>query len=330
MNLAHLASMTDGRGVFEHAEGTVRRAEHGYCTDDNARVLVVMAREPDRGDARRLTRVCLRFVLDAQDRDGRCRNRRDRAGTWTDTGGTDDCWGRTLWGLGSLATHHEDPLLKVLARHGYDKSVAVRSPYPRAMAFAALGAAAVASVDPAHEPTRALLRDALVTIGAVPDGDWRWPEPRLAYANAALAEAVIAAGDALNDVAAIDRGLAMLGWLLTRETARGHLSVAPAGGAGPEADGAAFDQQPIEVAALADACWRAYTITGDRSWLRGVEAAAAWFDGDNDSGLRMFDVETGGGYDGLSATEVNRNEGTESTLALISTMQRARAQQQAP
>ncbi|MCC6438763.1 MAG: glycosyltransferase, partial [Acidimicrobiales bacterium] len=311
-------------------DGAVRSAEHGYCTDDNARVLVVMAREPDRGDARRLTRVCLRFVLDAQDRDGRCRNRRDRFGAWTDVGSTDDCWGRALWGLGALASHHEDPLLRVLARHGYDKSIGVRSPWPRAMAFAALGAVAVASVEPAHEPTRALLRAALEVIGTVPDAAWRWPEPRLAYANAALAEAVIAAGDALNDVAAIDRGLAMLGWLLTRETERGHLSVTPAGGCGPNDAGAAFDQQPIEAAAMADACWRAYTITGDRAWLRGVEASAAWFDGDNDSGLTMFDPDTGGAFDGLSATEVNRNQGTESTLALISTMQRSRAQQQAP
>jgi hypothetical protein len=51
--------------------------------------------------------------------------------------------------------------------------------------------------------------------------------------------------------------------------------------------------------------------------------AAAWFDGDNDSGTVMWDPFTGGGYDGLEATGPNENQGAESTLALISTRQQA-------
>ena len=38
----------------------------------------------------------------------------------------------------------------------------------------------------------------------------------------------------------------------------------------------------------------------------------------------MFDPATGGGYDGLGPDGPNLNEGTESTLALISTLQHAR------
>lgn len=326
---AHVASLTDTIGLFEHAEGTVRRPEHGYCTDDNARLLVVAAREPDDGVLRRLSRVCLRFVLDAQERDGSCHNRRDRGGSWTDTTSVEDCWGRALWGLGSIAGLHVDPLLRTLARAGYDKSIERRSPWPRAMAFAALGAVAVTSIDPDHGPTRQLLRDAVDVIGPLPTGSWRWPEPRLAYANAALAEAVIAAGDALHCMDDIDRGLTMLGWLLDRELAGGHLSVSPATGSGPDDLGPAYDQQPIEVAALADASWRAYTVTGDRGWLRGVTAAAAWFDAANDGGQTMYDEASGGAYDGLEAHGVNRNQGAESSLAYLSTRQRAADAKQA-
>ncbi|MDZ7676645.1 MAG: hypothetical protein U5K30_16450 [Acidimicrobiales bacterium] len=39
----------------------------------------------------------------------------------------------------------------------------------------------------------------------------------------------------------------------------------------------------------------------------------------------MGDVETGGGYDGLHATGPNLNQGAESTLALIATLQHARS-----
>ncbi len=49
-------------------------------------------------------------------------------------------------------------------------------------------------------------------------------------------------------------GLTLLRWLLGRETIDDHLSPTPVGGAGPDDPGPGFDQQPIEVAAIADAC----------------------------------------------------------------------------
>jgi hypothetical protein len=179
--------------------------------------------------------------------------------------------------------------------------------------------------DRRHQGALALLADTLTLIGPVPPGSWTWPEPRLTYANATLAEAVIAAGHALDSSVDLDRGLAMLDWLLELETTGGHLSVVGLGGRGPADSAPMYDQQPIEVAAMADACWRAAIVTGDRSWLRGVAAAARWFGGANDTGLPMFDDSSGGGFDGLQPDSVNLNQGAESTLAFISTMQRARS-----
>ena len=46
-DFGHLLHMTDQRGTFEHALFTQPRPEHGYCSDDMARVLIVVAREPD-------------------------------------------------------------------------------------------------------------------------------------------------------------------------------------------------------------------------------------------------------------------------------------------
>lgn len=54
-----------------------------------------------------------------------------------------------------------------------------------------------------------------------------------------------------------------------------------------------------------------------------MRAAAAWFQGANDIGELMWDPETGGGFDGLHADGVNRNQGAESTLAVLSTFQQA-------
>ncbi len=323
--LDHLGRLSDHRGLFEHAVGTKRREELGYCTDDNARLLVVTSREPDEGLAQSLNRLALRFVLDAQGANGKFRNRMDRAGRWTDRATTDDCWGRSLWALGTTVAQHPDPSIRQMAVQGFDRGIAQRSRWPRAMAFAALGAVEVLATDVDHGPARALLIDALDVIGPVPTGPWAWTEPRLRYANPVLAEAVIAAGAALDSAADLERGLTMLAWLLDLETPQGHLSVTGTQGRGPGDHGPQFDQQPIEVAAMADACWRAYTLTGNEMWIRGVTLASAWFAGANDIGQRMYDTMSGGGFDGLQPDSVNLNQGAESTLALISTMQRASA-----
>ena len=68
---------------------------------------------------------------------------------------------------------------------------------------------------------------------------------------------------------------------------------------------------------------RAAAVTGDRSWLGGAQLAVAWFHGDNDAKIPLLDEKTGGGCDGLSRTSRSRNQGAESTLAMISVMQQA-------
>jgi hypothetical protein len=101
-------------------------------------------------------------------------------------------------------------------------------------------------------------------------------------------------------------------------------NVDPAGGGVHGNTRTQFDQQPIEVAALADACVTAAAVTGDPAWNAVVALAIGWFLGDNDVGVSMRDPDTGGGYDGLTEHGPNLNQGAESTLALISTLQHAR------
>ena len=100
----HLLHMTDERATFEHALFREPRPEHGYCTDDVARVLVVVAREPSGSSALRdLALQSVRFLHGASDRQGKCRNRMNRRGAWEDRAALNDCWGRRIWGLGTAA-----------------------------------------------------------------------------------------------------------------------------------------------------------------------------------------------------------------------------------
>jgi hypothetical protein len=192
------------------------------------------------------------------------------------------------------------------------------------MAFAAVGAAELLTFEPGNAAAVLLLTDYAAAVAKpTTNSEWPWPEPRLTYANAILPEAMIAAGVALEDPDLKQRGLDLLEWLLGYETADGHLSPTPVGGRGPQDSRPGFDQQPIEVATLADACARAAATDPRAIWPDGIRSAAGWFQGDNDSGLTMWDPETGGGYDGLLADSVNLNQGAESTLAAISTLQHA-------
>ena len=293
-SFAHVLSMSDEIGMFEHADHAQPRREHGYCTDDMARVLIVAVREPDRSQAvRELGRTAFRFLSSAQSTTGRTRNRRAAGGRWQGRHGVDDCWGRSLWAFGTAAHRAPEEWMRSGAMSYFNHGVKQRSPHRRAMAFAALGAAEIAEHDHRHLRARALLTDAITTIGPLStEIDWPWPEPRLSYANAALPEALIAAGHVLDRPDVVDDGLTLLRWLLDRETVDGHLSPTPVGGAS-RADGPRrFDQQPIEVAALADACARAHSVTGDDDWRRGIDLAIGWFAGNNDVGAVMWDTET--------------------------------------
>ncbi|MGV0737191.1 glycosyltransferase [Mycobacterium syngnathidarum] len=317
--------MTDGSGTFEHALLAEPRAENGYCTDDMARVLIVAARAPgpDR-DLNRLAGVAMRFLNEAQTLSGACRNRMDSTGGWIDEPALEDSWGRCLWGLGTAAAHSDVGMVRKMAVFQFQRAAQQRSVWPRAMGFAVLGAAELLSVEPGHSAARSLLADYIAGTPA-PSGDpaWPWPEPRLTYANAVLPEAMIAAGVAGDDSALCNRGLDLLRWLVDRESTDDHLSVTPAGGWGAGEPRPGFDQQPIEVAALADACARAAAVDPSAIWPETVRAAAAWFQGANDVGELMWDPETGGGFDGLHADGVNRNQGAESTLAVLSTFLQA-------
>lgn len=321
----HLRRLTDHRGTFEHARLNEPDPEHGYCTDDVARVLVVTTREP--GLQRTLNGVAgtaLRFLGEAQALTGACRNRMDSKGNWIDEPALEDAWGRCLWGLGTAALHSDVVWARQSAIMQFERGAQARSAWPRAMAFAALGAAEMLTFDPDSRAARLLMIDYAASV-AEPNSDpaWPWPQPRLTYANAVIPEAMIAAGAVLEDASLRQQGLDLLAWLLDLETTDGHLSVTPVAGRGPGEHGPAFDQQPIEVSTLADACARAATVDSDAMWPDGVRAAAAWFHGANDAGQLMWDPETGGGFDGLHADGVNRNQGAESTLAVLSTLQHA-------
>ena len=324
MNLQHLSGLTNDVGLFEHCLGSEPRTEHGYCVDDVARAFIVLSRYGESSsEGTRLMDVYSAFLAESQLPDGRVINRRDSDGTWRGIPSTADHWGRALWAWGTAVRSSRDTDAAAEAYERFRISARRRSIYLRSMIFASLGASQVLEVLPGNKPALGILRD---TIAMLPDptaARWSWPESTLKYANGAIPEVMMLAGFHTNQDNLIRQGRHALEWLWQLQQVAGRLSVVPHRGWMPGDSLPAFDQQPIEVAALVDACATAYDVTSDPTWLDRIDLGRRWFDGHNDQGIAMHDPATGAGFDALTLDGRNDNRGAESTIAFLSVDQRA-------
>lgn len=318
----HLRTLTDGTGLWEHARYASPRPEHGFCTDDNARALVVVSRQTRlSGGPADLATTYLSFVLAARTTKGDFHNRRDAGGLWCDDAGSDDSQGRAWWGLGTASHSAPAEWMRRAAMDVFATCTSFDSPHLRANAYAVLGAVEVLVADSGHPAARDLLERASGVIAAAARSSIPWPEQRITYDNARLPDALMAAGTTLGRRGLITSGLRLLEWLVTVETNADHFSFAPTQGWSKGEPRPGFDQQPIEAWAMADACHRAWIVTGDAVWRVRALRAARWLMGSNDTGMSLYDPDTGATFDGLHDGSVNENRGAESTLAGIATLQ---------
>ena len=168
-NFDHLLGLTDRRGTFEHARPGEPSQDVGYRTDDVARALVVATREPGPDTTLNgLAAASLRFLGDAQALSGACYTRMDSAGRWPGEPALDDCWGLCIWALGTTVLHSNAAWARQTAIVQFERAAQERSPWPRAMAYAALGAADVLAYDPEPPAARKLLSDYAATIAYLP------------------------------------------------------------------------------------------------------------------------------------------------------------------
>ena len=324
-SFAHLLGLTDDTGLFEHARHLLPRRDRGYTTDDVARALVAVCRQPDpEPELVRASLTYAGFLDHARRPDGSFHNRLSFDRRFTDVVGSEDCQGQALWALGTATRLASQPWLRELSadhlRHTPDQHWSS----PRATAFAILGFVEAMASDLSDPHFTGLLQGAARRLPRPSPGNWPWPERRLAYCNARLPEALLAAGAALADASMLDDGLRLLAWLVEVETSGGHFSFTPTGGWEEGEPRPGFDQQPVEAAAMADAAAQAWRVTGDPKWAKRVVMAAEWLLGNNDGGMALYDSATGACHDGLTSRGVNANAGAESTLSAILVLQQAR------
>lgn len=328
-NFAAIVRMSDDCGMLQHAKRSIPDRNHGYCIDDTARALILLLRGARAGvrtanGARRMETYAA-FVEHAWNPDvGRFRNFMSFDRRWLEDRGSEDSTGRAVWCLGETASLAADPQLRLWALDLAARVVPELHDAQslRATTFAILGYAGLLKADPGN----ATCKTALARYGAhlhealrsSRKPGWAWFEPTLSYDNARLPEGLLAAGAFLGDSGMCGDALTALRWLAAVTTGpRGEFR--PAGNAGfhlPYATPAPYDQQPLEAAAMIDACAAAYGISGDGAWITEAARAHAWFAGVNSNDLALRTPDGAGCCDGLGENGLNFNQGAESILAL--------------
>ncbi len=275
LKLDHMRRMTDETGILQHALFTVPNYREGYCTDDNARALLVSALMEALGHKESLDLASrylafLWYAFNTKTR--RFRNFMDYQRSWREDSGSDDSHGRALWALGTVLGNANTPALHSMAGWLFEQALpAIRdTTSPRAWAFALIGIHEYLrrfAGDRRAGQVREELAGRLLTLYKSHRSDeWRWFEDRLSYCNAALPHAMLMCGQWMANQAMAEAGLESLTWLadLQRSDAGGGHFV-PIGSNGFYQRGgerARFDQQPVEAQAMVSACLEAGRVTG--------------------------------------------------------------------
>ncbi|MCX7011990.1 MAG: glycosyltransferase family 4 protein [Candidatus Sumerlaeota bacterium] len=328
-NLRHLRTMTDGTGLLQHAIFTTPNRQHGYCTDDNARALVFASRYAHMTEDESilpLLHTYLAFVNDAYNpENGRFRNFMSYDRRWLEETGSEDSHGRALWALGEAARLAPDLSVRDMACQLFNASIGIVESLdsPRAWAGSIIGLQAYLEVyggDAVARRRRGTLAQRLHDMFLKnADEEWFWCEDAATYDNGRLPQALLLAGQWIPDSRMFETGLRALAWLLKAQTAPdGHISpIGHQGWGRRDSARSKFDQQPLELAALIEACAEAYRATGDPRWRGEAQRCLRWFLGQNDVNTPLYDYKTGGCHDGLGPNGVNANQGAESTLAWL-------------
>jgi glycosyltransferase involved in cell wall biosynthesis len=328
INLAHLFTMSDHTGIFQHAIYNVPNYHEAYCTDDNARafiftVLLEEMRGPDEA-VQRLASSYLAFLWHAFNANTcRFRNFMSFSREWLEDHGSEDSHSRALWAVATALGRSKNPGHRSLCALLFQRGLpcVARFSSPRAWAFSLIAI---------HEYLRAFsgdrvvaqMRNTLTTMlvdlfHANASEDWQWFERIATYDNAKLSHALILSGHWTPHEETLEIGLRSLRWLVEAQTAAdGHFSPIGCHGFWPrDAERARFDQQPLEAHATISACLEAFAVTHDVWWRDAAQRCFEWFLGRNDLGLPLYDAVTGGCRDALLQDHVNENQGAESSLA---------------
>jgi len=327
IKLDYLISITDETGIIQHAKFATPNRREGYSTDDNARALIVCTRHNGlngSSETAKLADVYLSFLYHMQINDGRLHNFLSYDRRFLDDVGSDDSLGRVLWACGSVINSNLDEAKKLLAKEVFDKALphALKSTSPRAKAFAVLGLTQYQRTYPKDQALSLkiieLIEQLIKFYKRRSSVDWSWFEAYLTYCNGRLPQALFEAYERIREENYLRVAKDSFNFILKVQTNNGMF--APIGNNGWYKKGglmAMYDQQSVEASCMTETAMAAFRATHNSHFKTEAQTIFAWFLGKNTQGLRVYNPDTGGCYDGITPEGLNLNQGAEATVTYL-------------
>jgi glycosyltransferase involved in cell wall biosynthesis len=331
INLQHLKQMTTDIGIIQFSKINQPDIESGYTLDDNARALIAICQYYKlTGDIKSISPIWkyLKFIKHCQQAEGDFLNYTDQHNQFTDQNNdvnTDDSNGRAIWALGYLLSLSEFLPQEIISEA--DKIIekafhSINSMHStRAMAFSIKGLFYYHQT--IKSPENLVLIKTLADRMAQmykheSDKNWDWFEGYLTYANSILPEALLMAWMITGEP--IYKKIARMSFkfLLSKIFNKNGIEVI----SNKEwlqkgQTQGQFGEQPIDVAYTIMTLSKFYEVFEDENYRLKMVTAFNWFLGNNRLHQIIYNPCTGGCYDGLEESNVNLNQGAESTVSYL-------------
>jgi glycosyltransferase involved in cell wall biosynthesis len=331
INLDHLKRMTTETGIIQFSKINQPDISTGYTLDDNARAMVAMCMYYQvSGDIQSINYIWkyLNFIKYCQQPDGSFFNYTDQDKQFTDQNfevNLEDSNGRAIWALGyllSLAEYLPKEIISeadLIIEKTFERIATMHS--TRAMAFAIKGIYYYHHTikSPENLVLITTLANRMVQMYKHESGEkWNWFESYLTYANSILPEAMLYAWQLTGEPVYKEIAQNSLDFLISQIFNKNGIEVISnkdwqTKGHKPNR----FGEQPIDVAYTVMTLSEFYDAMKDEDYRQKMDIAFNWFLGSNRLHQIIYNPCTGGCYDGLEESNVNLNQGAESTVSYL-------------
>jgi glycosyltransferase involved in cell wall biosynthesis len=334
INLDHIKKLTTSFGMIQFSNINQPDIKSGYTLDDNARAMIALCQHfeltNDTADLEYI-HIYFDFIKYCMQPEGYFLNYVDEHSRFTKQNNTTnlaDSNGRAVWALGYLIsisdlippnlakeaqTIIQTALLNVNKIHS-----------TRAMAFVIKGIYYSNTKNKSAQNV-ALIKELANRLVQMykheSDKEWTWFESYLTYGNSILPEALLCAWLATGDVVYKETAKSSFDFLLSKIFRADCINVVSNKGwlykekeSGPIPIGG---EQPIDVAYTILTLSKFYEVFNEDAYLQKMEVAFSWFLGNNHLRQIIYNPCTGGCYDGLEETDINLNQGAESTVSYL-------------
>ena len=327
INISHLDKLTDDFGIIQFSNYSSPDIESGYTLDDNARAMIVcgtLYKKIQRNKQIKQIKTYLDYIKHVQQTDGKLLNIVDKHKNVDSNSWSEEAFGRAIHALGYITSVHNLP--KELKRNAisilnnsYNKIYELT--HPRAIASAISGIHHYNKENYSEkniELIHKLAKNLVEIYEQNSHKKWQWFQPFMTYSNAKLSEALMLAYISTQEKKYLDIGKKSFDFLI-QKTFNKNMFI-PIGQDGWHDDKirSYFDQQPIEAATMTRALILSYKIFQDPKYQNLSLNCFNWFLGQNIISKVVYNEQTGGCHDGIGRTEINTNQGAESSLAYLS------------